>query len=776
MSLTAEPPRAIEVFYSYAHEDERFRKILETHLSNLRLRGLISDWNDREIIAGQEWAQEINTHLKTAQIILLLISPDFMASNYINTTEMKRAMERHEAGEARVIPIILRPVDWKGTPFDKLQMLPTNAKPVTEWPNRDRAFMNIARGIRKAVEELNTSFLKESFPPVAPTQTALASSQPPRPSTKAPSLIESQQQAESDALTDISVQPNTMVSSSEKLVQQTTNPVGQQRLEPMIPQSMTSAQEPKDQLRDIGDTRDIDQLYHEPSVAFEKEKNQPKEFHSGTSPLTLSQSNVSTPLPDQYWRYRSDAGNSNTPSSIPIAFPNGRHAMLVETYPNTTANEIISLLKLDKHKAVILILGETDIPDADSRARLLQLFSRGLARAVAENDVLIIDRGIESEVMTGLGKALLGRANNMQLLGIANESELNIPGATPEQASNAKLPAIANGSQVTNNADSANGRKMLESYHTHFVAVKSASSDSEIDQKYALAEALSEGPILTVLVNDSPLARDEVVRSLRKGWPVLVITGSGGFADTIQQAWQAKQDYIVALSKWNQSSSKGIKPVPPFVPDPVLAEAIAYGDLHFFSITDTPENLERRIDLRLKANSILTEVLEQQRVYSADARQHQSVFRLQQNWILILGVLIVALAALTAFSKQMLWNVPIQVGSIKVNFPNDVLYFVLISLPVVLTLLIAGANRSNAGNKWIARRAAAEAFKREVFRYRTHTGIYSDGIVIQNGTTREATLARMTEAISRQWVEGSLDILSSLVKLHPDVLNDHESG
>jgi hypothetical protein len=244
---------------------------------------------------------------------------------------------------------------------------------------------------------------------------------------------------------------------------------------------------------------------------------------------------------------------------------------------------------------------------------------------------------------------------------------------------------------------------------------------------------------------------------VQQGWPVLVITGSGGFADDVQQAWQAKQDYIIALFKWNQSSSKETKPDPPFVPDPVLAEVIADGDLHFFSITDLPENLDRRIDLRLKANNILTEALAQQRVYSADARQRQYVFHLQQNWILILGVLIVALAALATFSKQMQWNVPIQVGSFKVNFPDDALNIVLISLPVVLALLIAGANRFNPGNKWISMRTAAEGFKREMFRYRTHTGIYSDSMVIQNKTTREATLARMIEAITRQWVEGSLD-------------------
>jgi hypothetical protein len=272
----------------------------------------------------------------------------------------------------------------------------------------------------------------------------------------------------------------------------------------------------------------------------------------------------------------------------------------------------------------------------------------------------------------------------------------------------------------------------------------------------ALAEELSQGPILTVLVNGSPLAKDEVVRSVRQGWPVLVITGSGGFADAIQQAWQAKQDYIVELSKWNQSSSKESKPVPSFIPDPLLAEVIVDGDLLFFSITDTPENLERRIDLRLKTRGILQEVYEQRREYASDARQHQKTFHLQQNWILFLGVLITALAAFQTFYKQTHVQLALSVGNLNVTL-ESVLYIALLGLPIVLSVLITGANRFNPGNQYITRRAAAEAFSREMFRYRTRTGIYSDSMVIQNWTTREATLTRMTEAITRQWVEGNLD-------------------
>ncbi len=145
----------IELFYSYAHSDERLRKRLETHLSALRQQGVITEWHDRKIIAGTDWKQSIDAHLTTAAVILLLISPDFLASDYCYGVEMQRALARHAAGDACVIPVILRPVDWQGTPFAQLQCVPTEAKPVTTWTNRDEAFRDVATAIRIAIEQLH---------------------------------------------------------------------------------------------------------------------------------------------------------------------------------------------------------------------------------------------------------------------------------------------------------------------------------------------------------------------------------------------------------------------------------------------------------------------------------------------------------------------------------------------------------------------------------------------------------------------------------------------
>lgn len=148
---------SIEIFFSYAREDELLRDELAKQLRNWERQGFITVWHDRNISAGTEWASEIDTHLNTAQIILLLISPDFMNSDYCYSGEMERALGRHATGEARVIPILLRPVLWKDTPFSTLQVLPRNGSPVTNWHNRDEAFFEIATEIRSVIEELTVA-------------------------------------------------------------------------------------------------------------------------------------------------------------------------------------------------------------------------------------------------------------------------------------------------------------------------------------------------------------------------------------------------------------------------------------------------------------------------------------------------------------------------------------------------------------------------------------------------------------------------------------------
>lgn len=146
-----------QVFISYAHEDEVLQQELVKHLQLLERSGLISTWHDRKIGAGNEWSGEIDQHLNGADVILLLISVDFLYSGYCWDVEMKRALQRHRSGEARVIPVILRPVIYERCPFSFLQPLPKDGKPVTspkDWFSHDAAWVDVAEGICKAIEEL----------------------------------------------------------------------------------------------------------------------------------------------------------------------------------------------------------------------------------------------------------------------------------------------------------------------------------------------------------------------------------------------------------------------------------------------------------------------------------------------------------------------------------------------------------------------------------------------------------------------------------------------
>ena len=144
------------VFMSYSHKDEELRKKLEKHLSSLHREGAIESWHDRRIGPGEEIHSQISAQLDAADIILLLVSSDFIASDYCYNREMMRAMERHQEGSARVIPVILRPCDWQASPFGHLNAVPTDGKPVTKHLTLDDGLLEVARAVRQAVESMGS--------------------------------------------------------------------------------------------------------------------------------------------------------------------------------------------------------------------------------------------------------------------------------------------------------------------------------------------------------------------------------------------------------------------------------------------------------------------------------------------------------------------------------------------------------------------------------------------------------------------------------------------
>lgn len=163
----------LDVFVSYAHRDEKLRQELEKHLSPLVRSELIATWYDARLGAGTELYPEIKRRLSTADLILLLISPDLINSDFCYRREMRIALQRHAKGQARVVPVILRPVDWLTTPIGKLLATPKNGRPVTTWQRRDDALLDVATSVRCVAEELLSA--RTSSQPVNGTVTRAGS-------------------------------------------------------------------------------------------------------------------------------------------------------------------------------------------------------------------------------------------------------------------------------------------------------------------------------------------------------------------------------------------------------------------------------------------------------------------------------------------------------------------------------------------------------------------------------------------------------------------------
>jgi len=150
-----------KLFFSYSHKDEELRNELEVHLAMLQRQGLITAWHDRRIGAGKDIHSEISAELESADIILLLVSAHFLASDYCYNKEMARALKRHEAGDVKVIPIIMHPCDWHSAPFGNLRATPLDGKPVSMFANQNEALLQVTKDIRRTIEEIGFSDQKK---------------------------------------------------------------------------------------------------------------------------------------------------------------------------------------------------------------------------------------------------------------------------------------------------------------------------------------------------------------------------------------------------------------------------------------------------------------------------------------------------------------------------------------------------------------------------------------------------------------------------------------
>lgn len=163
--------KPLHVFCCYARADQSYLLELRKRLIPLQREGLIAIHTDIDVSPGEEWEPKIQQYLNTAHVILLLVSPDFIASDYCYSNEMKRALERHKEGKVLVIPILLRAVDLHRLPFGSIQCLPTDAKPIKSWADVDDAFLDVTNGIIEAIEKFFPQSVKQTSSQQRPKST-----------------------------------------------------------------------------------------------------------------------------------------------------------------------------------------------------------------------------------------------------------------------------------------------------------------------------------------------------------------------------------------------------------------------------------------------------------------------------------------------------------------------------------------------------------------------------------------------------------------------------
>lgn len=146
--------RPVRLFYSYSHKDEDYRVEFENQLRSLRNQGWVEDWHDRMLVPGQNWEREIDKRLFSSDLILLLISVNFISSDYCWQVEMEQALELHERGLATVIPVMVHPCEMRSTPFRRIQGLPPGLRPISTWENQDSAWAEVAKGICDVISQM----------------------------------------------------------------------------------------------------------------------------------------------------------------------------------------------------------------------------------------------------------------------------------------------------------------------------------------------------------------------------------------------------------------------------------------------------------------------------------------------------------------------------------------------------------------------------------------------------------------------------------------------
>lgn len=434
----------------------------------------------------------------------------------------------------------------------------------------------------------------------------------------------------------------------------------------------------------------------------------------------------------------------------PIVFENNREAQAVFPSASATAREIVEALEIKHPKAVLLIIGGADSLDEKVSSRLIQLFGRGIARAAAGLNAVIIDGGTEAGVMKMMGQGVADRGFKSALIGVAPLGLVSYPGSDGE------------------------GKTPLDPNHSHFVLVEGKEWGSETSVIFKLMSTLTlKAPAVVLLAGGGAVSKNEALQAVRQNLPLVVVEGSGGLADEIATAWKAKPD---------------------LPDDPAMAEIIADGRIEFHRLSNSVKGAERLLVRELGGDNVLLQAWERFADYDLNAIQQQRRFDWIQRTVITVGLLATAFVLIREVfaprdgganfvtSWKGWWIFPSGVPDRKLYpwFGWWLLQYVLISIPILLTILITAANRFKQGNKWLLLRAGAESIKREIYRYRARAGDYKEVFTVSPAPppepgasspppppTPEQVLAQRVEDITRRVMRTEVNS-SSIVPYNKD--------
>jgi hypothetical protein len=416
-----------------------------------------------------------------------------------------------------------------------------------------------------------------------------------------------------------------------------------------------------------------------------------------------------------------------------IVFENNRTATAVFPTAAATASEIAAALNLPVYSSVLFLIGGADSFDEKLRPRVSQLLGRGIARAAIIVNALIIDGGTQAGVMEMMGEGVAARGYKSSLLGVAPGNLVQFSGST--------------------GADGV----ALDPNHSHFVLVPGDTWGSETSTIFKLIAELSSNkqPVVALIVGGGTVSKSEVLQAVRQNIPLIVVAGSGGIADQIAKASKSKQD---------------------LQHDPIMAEIIADGGIELLRLDDKVKldkavrTAQRSVVRQLATDRVLLQAWDLYADYDSNATLQQHSFNWVELAILAIGVVATGLALVKqVFSPQIdathfvtsihgWWFSPTEVANRKVDpwIGWWLLKYLLISLPIVVTVLITATNKFKQGNKWLLLRAGAESIKREIYRYRARTGDYGPNPNPPSaapGTTNDAVPRPTPEQVLAQRLE-----------------------